>query len=49
MLRVFNPALFEKALGEAAEGKPLSQQILDETKKGILGKFREAFKGKKKK
>jgi hypothetical protein len=46
MLRVFNPALFEKALGEAAEGKPLSQQILDETKKGILSKFRDAFKSK---
>nr|AGS53581.1 hypothetical protein [uncultured bacterium contig00070] len=49
MLRVFNPALFETAIGEAAEGKPLSQQILDETKKGILSKFRDAFKSKKKK
>jgi hypothetical protein len=49
MLRVFNPALFEKALGDIAAEKPLSQQILDETKKGILNKFREAFKSKKKK
>jgi hypothetical protein len=49
MLRVFNPALFESAIGDIAEGKPISQQILDETKKGILSKFRDFFKSKKKK
>jgi len=39
-LRILNAALFEKALDDAANGKPISQQILDEAKKGIANKVK---------
>jgi hypothetical protein len=45
-LRILNAALFEKALGDVAQGKPISQQILDETKKGIANKIKSLLKKK---
>jgi len=45
-LRILNAALFEKALDDAANGKPISQQILDETKKGIANKIKSLLRKK---
>jgi hypothetical protein len=43
-LRILNAALFEKALGDVAQGKPVSQQILDEARKGVADKVKNMLK-----
>ena len=43
-VRVLNAALFGKALEEASQGKSISQQILDETRKHLAGKIIESAK-----
>ncbi len=43
-VRVLNAALFEKALEEAAQGKSISRQILDETKRHLADKVKESMK-----
>jgi hypothetical protein len=45
-LRILNAALFEKALGDAAQGKPLSQQVLDEARRGVADKIKSLLKKK---
>ena len=46
VVMVMNPEIFSKALGEVSKDKPLSEQIISESKKGIVAILRTAIKKK---
>jgi hypothetical protein len=45
-VRVLNPDLFEKALTVSSQGKPIGQQLIDESINGFVSKIKKSF-GKK--
>jgi hypothetical protein len=47
VVRVLDANLFDKALTEKSQGKPLSQQITIENAKGIVSKIKDILKKKK--
>jgi predicted lipid-binding transport protein (Tim44 family) len=42
-VRVLNANIFEKALAESSQGKPLGQQIIDESINGFVSQIKKSF------
>jgi len=46
VVMVMNPEIFSKALGEVSKNNSLSEQIIRESRKGMVSIFRTAIKKK---